>query len=163
MNNKKILIILILLLVVLFSIIGAGAYYLYTKGIFDQGLKNDKVTEEIKPSEFYKAEINSLVLNITNAKGRLKLMKISFTLKSIEPTIEQLVESNNNEIKDLVISQVSSRTSEELLTVGGKLLVKDDLLDNINRIINNSIDKDNDDIKRDNVTKVLFTVFVMKW
>ena len=59
-------------------------------------------------------------------------MKLSFSLKSTEPTIESIVEEYKPEIVDVVIAQISSRSSEELLTVGGKALLKEELLQDIN-------------------------------
>ena len=77
---------------------------------------------------FYTAIVKDLILNITNSKGREKLMKLSFTVKSTEPTIEAMVEDNKPEIIDTVIAQISARNSEELLTVGGKALLKEELI-----------------------------------
>ena len=109
----------------------------------------------------FQAAINDLVLNITNAKGREKLMKLSFTLKSSEETIEGLIEENKAEIVDVVIAQISARSSEELLTVGGKALLKEELLEEINSVINEAT-SDNSDIKRNSVKKLFFTSFVIK-
>lgn len=109
----------------------------------------------------YKAAINDLVLNITNAKGREKLMKLSFTIKSNDPAIESIVESYKAEIVDVVISQISARSSEELLTVGGKALLKDELVDEINKVLNEAT-ATNSDIQKNSVKEVLFTTFVIK-
>jgi flagellar FliL protein len=88
-------------------------------------------------------------------------MKLSFSLKSFEPTIETIIEANNAEIVDAVIAQISSRTSEELLTVGGKALLKEEMLDEINTIINEATSS-NEDIKRNIIQKLFFTSFVIK-
>jgi len=88
-------------------------------------------------------------------------MKLSFALKSVEPTIEAIVEANNAEIVDAVIAQISARTSEELLTVGGKALLKEDMLEEINSIINEATVA-NEEVKRNNVKKLFFTSFVIK-
>ncbi|XPV52431.1 MAG: flagellar basal body-associated FliL family protein [Halarcobacter ebronensis] len=88
-------------------------------------------------------------------------MKLSFHLKSTEPSIEKNVEEYKPEIVDAVIAQISSRSSEELLTVGGKALLKEELLEDINNIIN-EVTSSNDDIKRNNVKNILFTTFVIK-
>ena len=88
-------------------------------------------------------------------------MKLSFSLKSTEPTIEAIVEEYKPEIVDVVIAQISSRSSEELLTVGGKALLKEELLEDINGIIN-EVTSSNEDIKQNNIKKILFTTFVIK-
>ena len=70
---------------------------------------------------------------------------------------KKLLEEYKAEITDVVISQVSSRSSEELLTVGGKNLLKDELIAEINNVIN-YVTKSN----RNVVSTILFTTFVIK-
>jgi flagellar FliL protein len=88
-------------------------------------------------------------------------MKLSFSLKSTEPTITTIIETNNAEIVDAVIGQISARTSEELLTVGGKALLKEEMLEEINAIINEAT-AGNEEIKRNIIKKLFFTSFVIK-
>ncbi len=161
---------MIVLIVLVVALIGAVGFLGYmVMGQADQTSTNGQVkdekakeeTDEAKDGEFFVAKIDNLVLNITNAKGREKLMKLSFSLKSLEPTIESLVEANNAEIVDAVIGQISARTSEELLTVGGKQLLKEEMLEEINAIVNEATVA-NEDIKRNNIKKLFFTSFVIK-
>lgn len=164
-SGKGILIVLIALVVILLIAVGAGGYLLFSSGILNgqsqQNQEMSKDDENAKKNETFKANINDLVLNITNAKGREKLMKLSFSVKSTEPTIESLVEEYKPEIVDAVIAQISARSSEELLTVGGKALLKEELLENLNNIIN-EVTSDNEDIEKNNIKKILFTTFVIK-
>ncbi len=79
----------------------------------------------------------------------------------IEPTIAAIVENSRAEIIDVVINQISARSSEELLTVGGKALLKEELLEEINAVVN-EVTSNNEDIKSNNIKKILFTTFVIK-
>ena len=88
-------------------------------------------------------------------------MKLSFSIKSTEPTIAAIVEQYKAEIIDVVISQISARSSEELLTVGGKNLLKDELIQDINNVIN-SVTSSDSKIARNSVQTILFTTFVIK-
>lgn len=164
-GGKGLMIVLIALVVILLIAVGAGGYLLYSSGVLSgqqqQGTEQVQKEESSDSSETYKAAINDLVLNITNAKGREKLMKLSFSLKSTEPSIEAIVEEYKPEIVDVVIAQISARSSEELLTVGGKELLKEELMEDINNIIN-EVTANNEDIKRNNIKKILFTTFVIK-
>jgi flagellar FliL protein len=164
-GGKGLMIVLIALIVILLIAVGAGGYLLYSSGVLSgqqqEGTEQVKKEEASDSNETYKAAINDLVLNITNAKGREKLMKLSFSLKSTEPSIEAIVEEYKAEIVDVVIAQISARSSEELLTVGGKELLKEELMEDINTIIN-EVTANNDDIKRNNIKKILFTTFVIK-
>jgi len=167
-GGNGMMIVLIVLIVVLLAAVGGIGYFLYSKGMFDPeaaaGAKTEQtqeVTKEEEQGEKFLAKIDSLVLNITNAKGREKLMKLSFTMKTLEPTIELIVGANKAEIIDAVIRQVSARSSEELLTVGGKALLKEEMIEEINAILNEAT-SNQEDVKRDSVKDIFFTSFVIK-
>ena len=169
-NNKNpMMMVLIGLIMVLILVMGGIGYFMYSKGLFsDQPVNAAAPTSENTVTvakedlgEIFLAPIDSLVLNITDAKGRAKLMKLSFTLKTNESSIEGLVEANKAEIVDSVIRQVSARSSEELLTVGGKAMLKEEMIDELNNILNDASDGD-DDIVKNMVIDIFFTSFVIK-
>jgi flagellar FliL protein len=166
-SGNPMMMVLVILIVILLAAVGGIAYMLVSKGVFDEKPVDgqEKVEKKAEASdeskEYFKAEIKDLVLNITNAKGKEKLMKLSFSIKSVEPTIQMLFSDNKDEIIDIVIQQISSRSSEELLTVGGKDLLKEELLNEMNSIINEAT-ASNEEIKRNNIKKLFFTTFVIK-
>lgn len=161
-GNKGLMIILIALVAVLLIAVIAGGYFLYSQGALTGNPSQEVVKEESnQKGDSYKAEINDLVLNLTDSRGREKLMKLSFSVKSTEPTITALVETYKAEIVDVVISQISARSSEELLTVGGKNLLKDELMQDINNVIN-EVTASESKIARNNIHTILFTTFVIK-
>ncbi len=162
--GKGLMIVLIALIVILLIAVVGGGYFLYSQGVFTGGQQQEQEMNKAEAGdskESYKAHINDLVLNITNSKGREKLMKLSFSIKSTEPSIEAIVEEYKAEIVDVVIAQISARSSEELLTVGGKALLKEELLEEINIVINDATSTD-EDIPRNSVKKLFFTTFVIK-
>lgn len=164
-GGKGLMIVLIALILFLLLAVIGGGYFLYSQGVFSPQESSPQAEtmkkEESNSSDRYKAAINDLVLNITNAKGREKLMKLSFTLKSSDPTIEAVVEAYKAEIVDVVISQISARSSEELLTVGGKALLKDEMIDEINKVLNDA-SAGNSEIQKSSIKDILFTTFVIK-
>ena len=87
-GGKGLMIVLIALIVVLLLAVIGGGYFLYSQGVFspqeEKAMQEMAKKEESNSKEMYKAAINDLVLNITNAKGREKLMKLSFSVKSTE-------------------------------------------------------------------------------
>jgi len=111
--------------------------------------------------EYYKVPINDLVLNISSNNGSEKLMKISFTIRSTEPTIAKIIERNKSEIIDIIIQQISRMTSEILLTIGGKESLKKEILSEINLVVND-ISKTNENVKKNNIKNLYFTAFVIK-
>lgn len=164
-GGKSLIIVLIALVVILFLAVVGGGYFLYSQGILSGN--NPQSTEEVKKEDLvengdtFKADISDLVLNLTDSRGKEKLMKLSFSVKSTEPTITAIVEKYKAEIIDAVISQISARSSEELLTVGGKNLLKDELMQDINNVINEATES-NSDIHKNNIKTILFTTFVIK-
>lgn len=165
-GGKGMIIVLIALVVVLLLAVAGGAFFLYSQGMFspkDSNTNQEMVKKEEagESSDTFKANIDDLVLNITNAKGKEKLMKLSFAVKSVEPTIAAIIEEYRAEVIDVVIAQISARSSEELLTVGGKALLKEELLEEINAVVNEVTAK-NEEVKANNIKKILFTTFVIK-
>lgn len=167
-GGKGLMIALIALIVILILVVIGGGYMLYSNGALSangaQTAQNGSAPQEepqMRSGDFFKVDISDMVLNITNAKGREKLMKLSFSIKSTDEMIEQLVEENKAEIIDVVISQISARNSEELLTVGGKELLKEELIQEINAVLNQAIG-DNSDYQKDSVKNIYFTAFVIK-
>lgn len=164
-GGKGLVIALVVLIVVLLIAVGGLAYFMLTKddsspdGSEQQQAVSKK--EANNSGQHFKTAIDDLVLNITTSRGREKLMKLSFSLKSTEPTIEAIVEEFKPEIIDKVISQISARSSEELLTVGGKALLKEELLEDINMVINEATAM-NPEVAKDNVKQLYFTTFVIK-
>ena len=164
-GGKGLMIVLIALVVILLLAVVGGGYFLYSQGILSGN--NQATTQEVVKEEAsdqgasFKADINDLVLNLTDSRGKEKLMKLSFSIKSTEPTIAAIVTEFKPEIVDVVISQISSRSSEELLTVGGKNLLKDELLQDINNVIN-EVTKSKPEVSKNNVKQILFTTFVIK-
>lgn len=134
--------------------------FFYYSNKLDETIKNQKQTI-IEEKEIFKADLNDLVLNLTDSRGREKLMKLSFSIRSTEPKIANIIEEYKPEIIDIVISQISVRSSEELLTTGGKNLLKDELIQDINNLIN-IVASSNSKIVRNNVKTILFTDFVIK-
>jgi flagellar FliL protein len=163
-GGKGLMIVLIVLVVALLGAVGFLGYMMMNQQAeagADAPKEASKKAEAEDDGVSFIAKVDNLVLNITNAKGREKLMKLSFSLKSVEPTIEAIVEVNNAEIVDAVIAQISARTSEELLTVGGKALLKEEMLEEINSIINEAT-VTNEEVKKNNIKKLFFTSFVIK-
>ncbi len=167
-GGNGMMIVLVVLVVLLLAAVGGIGYFLYSKGMLDpEGAKVEKSeqkteqkSDEEDEGETFLAQIDSLVLNITDAKGRAKLMKLSFTMKTKEPTIAAIIEANKAQLIDAVIRQISARSSEELLTVGGKAMLKEEMLEDINNILNDSTNEE--EVKRDCVKDIFFTSFVMK-
>lgn len=160
--NNKLLYVLIVLLLVLIIVIGAGGYIIYTNLQSNNqntefSTNNNEVSEESSFSgKTFKTDINNTVLNINNSKGHEKLLKLSFTIKSSEENIAELVQEYNAEIQDSIIEIISGISSEELLTAAGKDLLKEEIIQSLNNNFSKLISKDNI------IKKIYFTSVVFK-
>jgi len=174
-SGNPMMIVLVVLIVILMAAIGGIGYILYSKGFFDEQHAGEKKVEETHAKDaeknhenvFVLSEIKDLVLNVTTSKGREKLMKLSFAIKSTEPTIDALVVANKSQIIDIVIHQLSARNSEELLTAAGKDLLKEEMISEVNSILNEVIAakpeaEDGHIIEKNMVHDIYFTTFVIK-
>ncbi|MGI6724258.1 MAG: flagellar basal body-associated FliL family protein [Arcobacteraceae bacterium] len=166
-GGKGLIIALISLIVVLLIALGVGAYFLFSSSNEPQNGQNESQQQAIvEPKEVivgqeYKSNINEIVLNITNSKGKLQLMKLSLSMTSFNDGIQTITDEYTDEIKDVVISLVSARNSDELLTVGGKELLREELLNELNKTITSASSRTKKPIENP-INKVLFTEFVFK-
>lgn len=173
-SGNPMMIVLIALVVILMLAIGGIGYILYSKGFFDeQTAEGEKKTETVEKKEGenpenanFQVEVKDLVLNVTTSKGKEKLMKLSFSMTSTEPTIETIITVVKPHIVDVVIHQVSARNSEELLTAAGKGLLKEELISEINTIVNDAVAQDPEaeskGLGKNLIKELYFTTFVIK-
>lgn len=153
--NKVVAIVLIVMVLLLTIIVGVGGYFLYQKQNVNEQNTNkiEQVEEKKESSIMFKTDIESIVLNVLNSKGVNKMMKLSFSIKYSDQLYTPKIEEYKTEINDLVITLISSKSSEELMTKNGKNLLKEDLLKELNKLF----EKEKIEIKQ-----ILFTEFVIK-
>jgi flagellar protein FliL len=180
-GNGLVMVVLILL-VLLLGGLGVGGYMLYEKGFFDKDkapaasggatsaatnsngntVEADGTDRNLSSANLHSAEFKNIVLNIQKNNGRNALMKLAFTLKSKEEGIAARAEANTAEIMDIVISLISTKTAEELRTLGGKEVLKEELVMAINDVLNANITPDTEGAVPNGVKKIYFVNFVIK-
>ncbi|HJE02287.1 flagellar basal body-associated protein FliL [Aliarcobacter thereius] len=161
-DGKGLILLLITFVILLIVAVAVATFFLFSnmgtsKASVENETKVENITQSSGSEAKFKAEVNDLVLNLTDTRGREKILKLSFSIRSSEATIEEIVTNHLAEITDIVITQVSSRSSEELLTVGGKNILKDELISELNGIMNYAR-KTGGNI----VNNIFFTAFVIK-
>jgi len=181
-GGSPVLAILLLLVIILLGIVGYLGYVMYQKGIFsdeEEGSepaqtmqkkepakqvneKVDKVDPYAKPDPMmFSGSIDNLVLNIVNNRGREKLMKLSYDLEGPYEGMAALIEKHKVAIIDATIRITATTTSNELLTISGKMRFNGMLKSEINKIINKE-EKLNPDVPENVVKKLYFKAFVMR-
>jgi len=87
---------------------------------------------EGKGGEFVLME--PIIVNLASEKGK-RFLKISIQLEPGSPATAQEITNRLPQVKDTLITVLSSKTSEELLTVEGKFALKEQIRARINNII----------------------------
>ena len=139
-GKGKLFIILGLLLVLL----GVGGLFAY-KTFFakkenpvEKAKKEElkKIEEEIKKAEkpgiMY--NLGSLIVNLAD-QDAATFLKVSITLELDNQKVQQQVEQRLPEIKDAIISLISSKTSSEIKTPEGQEKLKEEILKRVNAIL----------------------------
>lgn len=163
MEHKKLIISLIILIfILLLSVIG-GTYFI----LQNQKPHTEEIVKEKEPEKnegiMFKSEMKDLIFNITNDKNKEKMFKLSFVLGSSNPQLEQIVEKYRRDIIDITITLLSSKNSNELLTIAGKNLLKEELIKEINIVLNNVIPNEKELKMENNMIKVIyFSDFIIK-
>jgi flagellar FliL protein len=126
-RSKKILIIIPLLLVLLGGG-GAGAYFKFVRA-------PAKSVEEKKPIEstvYY--EMDTFLVNLADPGGK-RFLKTTIKLKVSSPSVVEECKSHNFEMKDLVLTLLSSKECEEVMRPEDKLVLKKQIMETLNRML----------------------------
>lgn len=153
--HNKLLVVLIILMVILITVISLGGFYLYSE-VYNNH-KEDKQTEiKIEEGEVLSYDYKDSVFNITNSKGKEKILKLSFTLKvSGDKELLTKLDEYKADMDDAIIGIISGTDSDILMKPEGKNLLKDEITTQLNQIF----------IKEEipfKINKVLITGIILK-
>lgn len=138
-NRKYKLTIIVLLLVVALSLgLVLGFFILNNSNKDDWG-----IATVFKPKEQeHTLLLDEFLVNLkSEGKGR-NYLKIQIALMYENEKEGQILETNTNKIRDIIINQLRNKTSEEMLDIDKTLELKKDITNNINVSLRESIVKD---------------------
>lgn len=148
-KGKSKLIVIIGLVLVL---AGGGGFFAYTKFFAHKGSAN---TEEVKKEEDLIKEEEPLLFSlepfVVNLSDRGRFLKVTLKLELVDKRYEKLAEARVPQIRDAIITLISSKSAESVSTPEGKFQLKDELLMRANSATGRDIFKN-----------VYFTDFVMQ-
>lgn len=153
--NNKLLYVLIFVIIVLITCVIGGSYLIYSTMNHNEKPKEEIIIEE--KAVIFKYEFSDLILNINDNKGNSKLLKISFAVKSGNEKLTEIMEKYNSDITDSLISIISTMDSTALLTVPGKILLKESMIKEFNLLLEN-----NDMELKNTIKEVLFISLIIK-
>ncbi len=134
-KSKLKLIIILLLLLVILGGAGAGAYFFFLKG-GDEAQTEEKAKKDNKKAEM-KNEIGPLysfdafIVNLADPGGN-RYLKVSMQAEVDNEKVMEELEKRKPQIRDIVLTVLSSKTYSEISTAQGKLALKQEIMRRIN-------------------------------
>jgi len=125
-SNK--LLIIIALVVVLLGAGGAGAYFKFLKPPGEKA-ENEKKQEV---SAIY--EMDTYMVNLADPGGK-RFLKATMKLKVSSADTSEECKSRNFELRDLVLTLLAGKESEEVASADDKLALKKQVIEAVNRVL----------------------------
>lgn len=135
-NQNKSKIIIIILLVLILAGISITAYFM----ISDKTLKDIKNIG--KSEEEYTIPLDEFITNLKNEDKGKNYLKIQVALMYKDKKHTELMESNLNKIRDIVLNDLREKTSEQILEVKNTPKLKEDLLKKLNDSLGEEVIQD---------------------
>jgi flagellar protein FliL len=95
-------------------------------------------------------EFSNIVVNLSGTGGT-RYLKASFTVTGSKPDLQQIVSANKNQLLDIAINVLGSKSMADLEGPGSKNMVRNDLLESFNQALKDTV-----------VEQLYFTEFVVQ-
>ena len=126
-RSKKLLIILPVLLVLL-GVGGAGAYFKFVR----VPAKSAEEKKQIESTVYY--EMDTLIVNLADPGGK-RFLKATIKLKVSSPSAVEECKSHNFQMRDLVLTLLSSKECGEIMSPEDKVVLKKQIIETLNRML----------------------------
>ena len=160
-SNKLLIIILIAVIVLLLG--AGGAYFMLAGGDSKPAAEGEAGGEEgaetaedgaapFDPTSLGEIiELDPFVINLSSEGGSERYLKAVMVLQVSSPKVSEEVTKRAPQIKDSIITVLSSKTPEEALSIQGKYDLKVELIRRINEVLTSGV-----------VRELYFTEFVIQ-
>jgi flagellar FliL protein len=142
-KGKNLILIIIIAVAVLAG--GAGAFFFFTKSS-----NKAQKAEETKAAEGVTFALEPFVVNLSDPTGT-RFLKVSLQLELAGPAVMEKAKAKTPQIRDAIITLLTSKTSDALISPEGKLQLKDEINIRINQVLGEN-----------SVKNVYLTDFVMQ-
>ncbi len=146
-KSKAKLIIIIFVVVLILALLGIGGFIIYKQVSADGGEKSEdkKTTEEVADEIEATmigvvAPLDPFIVNLSDTAGK-RYLKITIQLELSNELLSQELHNKMPQIKDSVITVLSSKTSDDVLTIEGKFKLKEQILRRINKLLKTGVVK----------------------
>ena len=114
----------------------------------EPGAKGKDNKLEGKPGPSY--EFSNIVVNLAGTGGT-RYLKASFTVVGSRPDLQTILSDNKNQLLDVAINVLGSKSMADLETPGSKNMVRNDLVDSFNQALKDKL-----------IEQLYFTEFVVQ-
>ncbi len=121
----------LLVIAVLVVAAASGGFFGYKRF-----LKSPHAKEEDKPVKTILFVLDPLILNLREPN---RFLKLSAQFELSDPSYEPLVSSKVPQLRDMIITFVSSKSIESILTPEGKIQLKDEILLRANQVVGKNV------------------------
>ena len=142
-KGKNLILIIIIAVAVLAG--GAGAFFFFTKSS-----NKAQKAEETKAAEGVTFALEPFVVNLSDPTGT-RFLKVSLQLELAGTAVMEKAKEKTPQIRDAIITLLTSKTSDALISPEGRLQLKDEINIRINQVLGEN-----------SVKNVYLTDFVMQ-
>lgn len=131
--KKKTKMLIIIVIAVLVLIAGAAAAYFFLIG---KAAQQDKafITKNSKEVQGVNFALEPFVVNLMD-QGGSKYLKVSVQIELSNAKLLEQAKNKTPQIRDAIITLLTNKTSDELITPEGKLLLKDEIKQRVAQIL----------------------------
>ena len=132
--------------VLLVALLGVGGYIVYTQvlggGGSEEAKKEAAKAEELKEAAKLGivAALDPFIVNLSDDAGK-RYLKITMQLELDNEVLNEEVTNKMPQIKDSIITVLSSKTTDDLLTVDGKFKLKEQIQTRVNVLLKTGVVK----------------------
>ncbi|MGB9498920.1 MAG: flagellar basal body-associated protein FliL [Dissulfuribacterales bacterium] len=135
-KSKILLIIIVVLVLLLLGVVGFGVYYFSQapKPPSAEELAKVEVEKNKNPEFLPVFSLKPFVVNLADAKGR-RYLKVSMKLELSSDELLEEVGKRQPQIRDVILTLLSSKTSGEVNSMEGKFLLREEIIKRINTFL----------------------------
>lgn len=158
-KKKKPILLFIIIGVVVLLLCGGGAYFFLFSGPSDEEIAQQIEAEQGKPVETVKKEapkvgvmyaMDPFVVNLADPKAR-HYVKATIILELRDDNVKEEADKLLPRIRNDIILLLSSQTLEDVITMEGKIRLRDEIMARVTRVLG-----------EDSVNNVYFSSFVVQ-
>ncbi len=135
-KSKKILIIVLVLILLLLGGGGFGVYYFFLapKSPSPEELAAIEAEKNKRPDILPVFSLKPFVVNLADSKGR-RYLKVTMKLELSSDELLEEVEKRQPQIRDVILTLLSSKTSDEVNSMEGKFLLREEIIKRVNTFL----------------------------